>query len=114
MHKSLTTLAIPLLAAGVMLLGHAPAQDAPAATQPSKSASAQSTTKTPAAKKTTPGAAAKPATPGVALTTQKQKNSYALGMSIGLGLTKQGVGKSVDPTLTARGLRDALTGSKTA
>jgi FKBP-type peptidyl-prolyl cis-trans isomerase len=112
MHKPLTTLAIPLLAAGVMLLGHAPAQNAPAATQPSKPASAQSTPKTPAAKK--PATAARPATPGVALTTQKQKNSYALGMSIGLGLGKQGVGKSIDPTLAARGLRDALTGSKTA
>lgn len=111
MHKPLTTLAIPLLAAGVML-GHAPAQNAPAATQPSKPASAQSTPKTPAAKK--PATAARPATPGVALTTQKQKNSYALGMSIGLGLGKQGVGKSIDPTLAARGLRDALTGSKTA
>jgi len=48
------------------------------------------------------------------LTTQKQKASYALGMSIGLGLSKQGVGKSVDAAVTARGLRDALGGAKTA
>lgn len=93
-----------------MLLGHAPAQDAPAATPPSKPA--QSTTKAPAAK-TAPATGAKPAT-GLALTTQKQKNSYALGMSIGLGLKRQGVDKPVDPVIAARGLRDALAGHKPA
>ncbi len=90
MHKPLTTLAISLLAAVVMLPGYAPAQDTPSATPPSKPA--QSTPKTPAAKKTTPGTAAKPATGATAaLTTQKQKESYALGMSIGLGFKKQGL-----------------------
>jgi FKBP-type peptidyl-prolyl cis-trans isomerase len=111
MRKPLTRILACL--AGLLLLGIASAQDTKPATPPSKPA--QSTTKTPAAKKTTPGTAAKPATAGTAaLTTQKQKNSYALGMSIGLGLGKQGVGKSVDPALAARGLRDALAGSKTA
>jgi FKBP-type peptidyl-prolyl cis-trans isomerase FklB len=113
MYKPVTTLAIPLLTAGVMLLGHASAQTTPPPTQPSKPASTQSTTKTPAAGAKKPATAAKPATPA-ALTTQKQKNSYALGMSIGLGLGKQGLDKSVDSTLVVRGLRDALTGSKTA
>ena len=108
MRKPLTALALPLLA--LTLLGHAPAQDAPAATQPSKPA--QSTTKAPVAKKA-PATAAKPAT-GVALTTQRQKESYALGMSIGLGMKKQGADKSVDAAIVARGLRDALGGSKTA
>jgi FKBP-type peptidyl-prolyl cis-trans isomerase FklB len=113
MHKPLTTLAIPLLAAVVMLPGHAPAQNTPSATPPSKPA--QSTTKTPAAKKTTPGTAAKPATAATAaLTTQKQKESYALGMSIGLGFKKQGLDKSIDSTIVARGMREALAGTKTA
>ena len=111
MHKPLTTLAIPLLAA--MLLGHAPAQDAPAATKPSKPASTQSTPKAPAAKKA-PATAAKPATAAAPLTTQKQKNSYALGMSIGLGLKKQGVADSIDSALAVRGMREALAGGKTA
>ena len=109
MHKPLTTLAIPLLAA--MLLGHAPAQDAPASTPPSKPA--QSTPKAPAAKKA-PATAAKPATAAVPLTTQRQKNSYALGMSIGLGLKKQGVADSIDSALAVRGMREALAGGKTA
>lgn len=113
MHKSLTTLAIPMLTAGVILLGHASAQTTPPATPPSKPASTQSTTKTPAAAAKKPATAAKPATPA-ALTTAKQKNSYALGMSIGLGLKKQGLDKSVDSPLVVRGLREALTGSKTA
>jgi len=98
-----------------LLSGIASAQDTQPATQPSKPAQPKSSTstqsKTPATKKT-PATAAKPAT-GAALTTQKQKSSYALGMSIGLGLGKQGVGKSVDPAIVARGLRDALAGSKT-
>jgi len=110
MHKPLTTLALPLLALGVMLLGHAPAQNAPAATPPSKPASTQSTTKVPAAKK--PATAAKPA--AAALTTQKQKNSYALGMSIGLGLKKQGLDQSIDSALAVRGMREALIVGKTA
>ena len=113
MHKPLTTLAISLLAAVVMLPGYAPAQDTPSATPPSKPA--QSTPKTPAAKKTTPGTAAKPATGATAaLTTQKQKESYALGMSIGLGFKKQGLDKSIDSAIVARGMRESLAGTKTA
>ena len=113
MHKPLTTLAISLLAAVVILPGYAPAQDTPSATPPSKPA--QSTPKTPAAKKTTPGTAAKPATGATAaLTTQKQKESYALGMSIGLGFKKQGLDKSIDSAIVARGMREALAGTKTA
>lgn len=111
MHKPLITLAIPLLAA--MLLGHAPAQDAPASTPPSKPASTQSKPKAPAAKKA-PATAAKPATAAAPLTTQKQKNSYALGMSIGLGLKKQGVADAIDTPLAVRGMREALAGGKTA
>jgi FKBP-type peptidyl-prolyl cis-trans isomerase FklB len=105
MQKSLTSMT-QLLAAGMMLLGNALAQQTPAATpaQPTQPAKTQSAT---AAKKTP----AKPATT-LALTTQKQKASYALGMKIGGDLKRQGVGASVDPALTARGLKDALAGSK--
>lgn len=112
------TTVFQLLAAGMMLLGNARAQQTPAATtsQSSQPASTSSQTAAPAktssataAKKTT--TAAKPAT-GLTLTTQKQKASYALGMKIGGDLKRQGVGASVDAAITARGLKDALAGSK--
>jgi FKBP-type peptidyl-prolyl cis-trans isomerase FklB len=114
MHKSLTP-TLPCLA-GLLLLGIASAQDTKPATQSSKPAQSTTSTqsKTSTAKKpASSSTAAKPAT-AVALTTPKQKNSYALGMSIGLGFQKQGIDKSVDSTLVLRGLRDALGGSKTA
>jgi len=117
MRKLLIT-ALPCLAA-ILLAGIAVAQDTPAASaaKPAKPAQStpSSTAKTPAAKSSTSTAAkpaAKPAT-GVALTTQKQKNSYALGMSIGAGLKKQGLSSSVDAAVAARGFRDAMAGSKT-
>lgn len=99
-----------MLAAGIMLLGYAPAQT-PAATtsQPAtaQTAAPAKAAQTPAAKK--PATAAKAATP-LTLKTQKEKASYAVGMTIGSGLHRQGV--PVDPTLVARGLRDAMNGTK--
>jgi FKBP-type peptidyl-prolyl cis-trans isomerase FklB len=80
---------------------------APAATTPK----AATTAKAPV-KKTGPAAksAAAPA-----LTTRKQKFSYALGMNIGSGLganlKKQSV--EVDSNLVSQGLKDAMTGGKT-
>src|SRR6478752_65023 len=121
MQTPLKTL-VPFLAAGTMLLGQALAQDTPASTttKPAQSSSTPSgtttktpTTKTPAAKKPATATGTKPAT-GATLTTQKSKSSYALGMSIGSGLKKQGVATAVDPATVARGLRDAMSGSKTA
>ena len=111
MHKPLT----PILSclAGLLLLGVASAQDN-TATQPSKPAQSTSSapSKTSTAAKKPATTTARPAT-GVALTTQKQKNSYALGMNVGTGMRKQGLDKTVDPALVARGLRDALSGTKT-
>lgn len=103
------TIVCQLLAAGMMLLGNALAQDTPAATtQPAQSAPAKKPT-TSATKKAP--VTSKTATP-LTLKTQKEKASYALGMKIGGDLKRQGVGASVDSALTARGLRDALAGSK--
>ncbi|HUA01105.1 MAG TPA: FKBP-type peptidyl-prolyl cis-trans isomerase [Candidatus Aquilonibacter sp.] len=45
-----------------------------------------------------------------ALTTDKDKQSYALGMNIGRGLKQQAV--DIDPALVAKGLRDTLEGGK--
>jgi FKBP-type peptidyl-prolyl cis-trans isomerase len=102
----------------MMLAAHCYAQQTPAstpaATTPAAPAAttpkAATTAKTPV-KKT--GTAAKSAA-APALTTRKQKFSYALGMNIGSGLganlKKQSV--DVDPSLVSQGLKDAMSGAK--
>lgn len=98
----------------MLLVGTSTAQQSPATnSQPSSAAKTQGT---PAAKPhTAPGtkgdsSASKPNTaPG--LTTDKEKDSYALGMNIGRGLSKQPV--DLDAAAVARGVRDALSGGKT-
>ncbi len=100
-----------LLAGIALLLGSSSAQQAPATnTQPSAAAKTQ---KTPAAKThTAPGTtSATKGSTGSALTTDKEKASYALGMNIGRGLSKQPV--NVDAAAVARGLKDAMSGGKT-
>jgi len=80
----------------------------PAATPPAKpktAASAATKPSTTAKKSTT---TAKSGAPALALKTQKDKFSYALGMNLGTSLQKQSV--PVDPAILARGLRDALAG----
>jgi FKBP-type peptidyl-prolyl cis-trans isomerase FklB len=100
------------LAAGAVLLGNAVAQTSPAQTQPPPAKKPA----TPAAKSTssagtkTGAAVAKPASV-TALTTQKQKASYAIGMNWGTGLHKQGI--DVDSAALVQGMKDALAGSKT-
>jgi FKBP-type peptidyl-prolyl cis-trans isomerase FklB len=123
MHKFLAV-TISLLAAG-LLLGNALAQETPAATPPASSTSAGSAPKSASAqaasgKAQTPGAktpsaaAAKTAAP-LALKTQKDKFSYALGMSsgkrLGDSLRKQSV--PFDAAILARGMKDGLAGGKT-
>jgi FKBP-type peptidyl-prolyl cis-trans isomerase FklB len=107
MHKPLP-IVLQLLAAGMMLLGNALAQQTPAATtsQPSAPAKTPSTTTAKKAPVTTKSAIT------LTLKTQKEKASYALGMKIGGDLKRQGVGASLDAAITARGLKDALSGSK--
>src|ERR1017187_5212379 len=103
-----------LLAAAMMLAGVGYAQqtpaNAPAATTPSAPAATTPKAATPAKK---PAAATTSAT-APALTTKKQKFSYALGMSIGTqvggNLKKQAV--EVDPNLVSQGMKDALSGAK--
>jgi FKBP-type peptidyl-prolyl cis-trans isomerase FklB len=108
MLKSLTT-AVTTLAAGIMLLGIAQAQQTP----PAKTQPAAPAKTTKAAPKAPVKAAAK--APAAALTTTKDKFSYALGMQVGTGLggnlRKQSV--EFDPNLLAQGLKDSLAGGKT-
>lgn len=107
MLRSLT--AAVLLAAGTMLVANGSAQTPAATTQ---TAPAATTPKTSAKKTTT---AAKGSATPAALTSKKDKFSYALGMNIGNGLgqnlKKQSV--EVDWNLVAQGMKDAAAGSKT-
>jgi FKBP-type peptidyl-prolyl cis-trans isomerase FklB len=109
MRKSLIVVRT-MLAAGVVLLGNAVAQTsaAPSQTPPAKKPAA------PAAKKS-PSAAAKTAAskdePVTALTTNKQKASYAIGMNWGTGLHRQNI--DVDSAALIQGMKDALAGGKT-
>ena len=86
--------------AGLVLFGSALAQQTPAAKTPAVPVT--KTNRAPAARSST----------APALTTQKDKFSYALGMNLGTSLRKQSV--PVDPAILARGLRDSLAGGKTA
>jgi FKBP-type peptidyl-prolyl cis-trans isomerase FklB len=106
MRKLLIT-SITTLAAGLLLLGNAHAQQTPAATTPTTPAA--QAPKAPAAKT---GQAAKPRTAvPLTLKTEKDKFSYALGMNLGSGLHKQSV--DVDPAIFLRGLKDGLAAGKT-
>jgi FKBP-type peptidyl-prolyl cis-trans isomerase FklB len=98
---------ITTLAAGLLLLGNAHAQQTPAATTPTTPAA--QAPKGPAAKT---GQPAKPRTVvPLTLKTEKDKFSYALGMNLGSGLHKQSV--DVDPAIFLRGLKDGLAAGKT-
>lgn len=101
MHKFFVS-AVSILAAG-MLLGstYSQSQQTPAAKPPA-----------PPAAKTRRAVPATKAPAPLALTTQKDKFSYALGMNLGASFKKQSV--PVDPNILARGIKDALAGGKTA
>ncbi len=108
-----------LFAGGVVLAGIASAQTPAASPQPSQPASKSASTQAAPAKKTPASTAKKaPATTrsasALALKTQKEKESYALGLKVGSDLKRQGVSEAVDPAIAARGFKDAMAGSKPA
>ncbi len=112
MHKYLSA-AVNLLAAGALLAGNVLAQQTPAAPSSETAPASGTTAKAPTTKK--PATATKSAAAPLALKTQKDKFSYALGMNTGKrmaeGLKKQDV--PYDPALLTRGLKDGLAGGKT-
>jgi FKBP-type peptidyl-prolyl cis-trans isomerase FklB len=83
-----------------------------AQTTPAKPSGATGTTKssqgTSGAAKARTGTAAKPAP--LTLKTDKDKQSYAVGMSVGKNLKKDSV--DVDPAILLRGIRDGIAGGK--
>ncbi|SPE44984.1 Peptidyl-prolyl cis-trans isomerase [Candidatus Sulfotelmatobacter sp. SbA7] len=119
MQRSLTTAL--LLAAGMMLAATGYAQQTPAATTPAATTPAAPAATTPKAATTAKApvkktaTATKSAAAAPALTTRKDKFSYALGMNIGNGY-KQGLEKQsveFDADLIAQGVKDAMSGAKT-
>ena len=94
------------VAAGIIAFGNAQGQQTPPAKTP----------QTPAAKTTPKPSAAKPGSttakkPAVlALQTQKDKASYAIGLNIGRSMHKGSV--DIDPNILLRGLKDGLAGAK--
>ena len=112
--RKLSLATLTLLAGITLLLGSSLAQQPPPAS--SQSSTAATTQKTPAAKThvapgTKSNASAAKSSTAPALATEKEKDSYALGMNIGRGLSKQPV--DLDAADVARGLKDALSGGKT-
>src|SRR5262249_49836485 len=103
------------IAAGFILAGAASAQQTPAANSTStppataKPAAAANPAQPPAAK-SGPATTGKTAPAPLALSTQKQKVSYALGMGLGKNLKRDSM--EVDPAIILRGLKDAIAGKK--
>jgi len=91
-----------LFAASFSFCGISSAQQSPSPSTGSPKPPAATTTQKPPAAKTT--TAAKPAQP--LLTTDREKESYALGMNIGRGLKNQSV--DIDPAILLRGLKDTM------
>jgi len=105
MHK-LSSWAVTTLAAGTLSLGNLAAQQTPATTAKPATKSTSSAQSTSKPRASTAAKTAKPVT----LTTEKEKLSYALGMSIGKGMQRDSV--EIDPNILAQGLKDVLNGGK--
>lgn len=103
--KKLAVALVSVLGLGVALnASYAAAQTSPSTTAKKPAATAQKAPAAGAAK--TPAAPAAKAAP--ALNDPKQKFSYALGMNMASGLSRQGV--EIDPDVFAKGLKDQLAG----
>jgi FKBP-type peptidyl-prolyl cis-trans isomerase FklB len=103
----ISTVAVCLLAAGMLLPGSSAQQNSAAANSQSTTSSSG---KAPASTAKRTGAASKSAAP-LALNTQEDKFSYSLGMRMGENMRKQSV--EVNPAIFGRGLKDGLAGGKT-
>jgi len=106
--RKTATIAANVLAACVLALGIAVAthaQQSNTTTNPTTTAKKSAGATTAKSASTTPSNA-----PGPPLTTDKQKQSYALGMNVARGISRQGA--DVDAVAMARGLRDTLSGAK--
>ena len=92
-----------VLGAGMVLLGIAAAQQTPATSTPK---TGQSTATTTHRRTTTAATKPKP----LVLETEKDKQSYAVGLNVGQSLHRDGI--DVDPKIVLQGLQDAMSGGK--
>jgi FKBP-type peptidyl-prolyl cis-trans isomerase len=98
--------AICVLAASILSLGSAVAQQTSTSTTKAATAPKTSSTTTSKPKSATSTATQQP----LKLTTQKDKLSYAIGMNIGASMKKDGL--DIDPAILSRAIKDGLAGSK--
>lgn len=105
-----------LFCAGLLPAANSSAQQTPANSQPAPAAQPQQpassgsgTQKSPASKTAHPPVKKTPAP--LTLKTDKDKRSYAIGMSIGKSISAQSV--EVDPDIVGRAIKDVLTSGKT-
>jgi FKBP-type peptidyl-prolyl cis-trans isomerase FklB len=105
---------LSLAAVCAMFLNIAAAQNSSSSSASGQASSGQASSGTTATKKPAGTTTAKRPTTAapVVLKTDKDKQSYAMGMNLGLGLHKQGM--TLDTALVARGMKDAMSGGKTA
>ena len=107
MRKQIIAVLITL-ASGAVLCGKSLAQQAPPTSAQQSSAAAPQ--EPAAAKPAQKPPAQKPVATAPALTTDRDKESYALGLNIAKGLKAQGV--DVDIALLLRGVKDTLSSAK--
>jgi FKBP-type peptidyl-prolyl cis-trans isomerase FklB len=105
MEKSLVK-KMNLLAAGIVLLGSAAAQQTPATNTPSTTPAKPKTSTSTTTHKSTAAAKPKP----LALVTEKDKQSYAIGLNVGKSLHRDSV--DVEPKFVLQGLEDAVANGK--
>ena len=94
-----------VLAAGIVLLGSAVAQQTPATSSTPPAKPGQSTATT-THRRTTAATKPKP----LVLTTEKDKQSYAIGLNVGKSLHRDDI--DIDPKIVLQGLQDAMADGK--
>ena len=106
--RKLTCTAAGTLAAGILLLGGAWAQQSSTSTTKPATAAKPATSTTTKPRTATAPASSQP----LVLKTDKEKLSYAIGMNIGQSMKKDSL--DIDPAILSRAIKDAVTGSKPA
>ena len=106
--RKLTRTAAGTLAAGILLLGGAWAQQSSTSTTKPATAAKPATSTTTKPRPTVAPATSQP----LVLKTDKEKLSYAIGMNIGQSMKKDSL--DIDPAILSRAIKDAVTGSKPA
>ena len=95
--------AASLIAAGIVLLGNAAAQQTPPPIPHHRPSRGRAQLRRPSTR-------VRPAAGPLVLTTEKDKQSYAIGLNVGKNLHRDGI--DVDPKIVLRGLQDELAGGK--